>query len=83
MYSAIPDAMLTTVFRLGSVTVNALLPTFRTSTDWPVDTSVAGGRMSFRLPTVAVTSMMLATTLAVLPFTGHCKTVSLYMVRLS
>jgi hypothetical protein len=33
--------------------------------------------------TVADTSMMFATTLEVLPLTGHCKVVSADMVRLS
>ena len=78
-----PDATLTTVASAGLVTVNAKLPVFLINTDCPVDTSVADGKTSFKLATVADTSMMLATTLEVLPLTGHCKVVSVDMVKLS
>ena len=80
MYWATPEAMLTIVPLLWFTTVNAFAPIFLIKALWPLDTCVAGGILSFKLPVVADTSMMFATTLVVLPLIGHCSSVSTEMV---
>jgi hypothetical protein len=60
-----------------SVTVRVFVPTFRTSTDCPTDTCVAGGNWSSKLAKVAVTSKMLLTGVVdgKLPLIGHASKV--------
>ena len=65
-------------------TVNVfVLPTFLIKNDWPVETWVAAGKINLRLVVVAVTSIMLATTVELFPLTGHCKVVFALIVKLS
>jgi hypothetical protein len=66
-----PEAIDTIVVPLVFTTVKELAPMLRINALWPVDTEVAGGMYNFRPAVEAVTSMMLATTLSVLPLIGH------------